>query len=45
MFFPMALFAVISAGLVIIGLRKSSPPQHESDAQMKLFGSGRPKQH
>jgi hypothetical protein len=45
MLFPMVLFAVISAGLVIIGLRKSSPPQSQNDRQMKLFGPGRSQHH
>ncbi len=38
MLFPMVVFAVISAGLVFLGLQKSSPPpQHKNGSQMKLF--------
>lgn len=37
MLFPMIVFTVIGAGLMIVGLQKSTPAQHDDSHQMKLF--------
>ena len=37
MLFPMIVFTVIGAGLMIVGLQKSTPPRPHDSNQMKLF--------